>query len=64
LKHFKNYELPGDKFPKLLAWYELCSKRESVMAAALTEEKIIEIYNMFVKMDYGFGGLNQNKPKD
>ena len=36
LKHFKNYELLSDKFPKFLAWYELCSKRESVMAAALT----------------------------
>lgn len=63
LEHFKNYELPGDKFPKFLAWYELCSKRQSVMAAALTEEKIIELYNMFVKMDYEFGGLNQNKAK-
>ena len=28
------------------------------------EEKIIEIYNMFVKMDYEFGGLNQNKAKN
>ncbi len=60
LKHFKNYELPGDKFPKLLAWFDLCSKRESVQAASLSEEKIIEIYNMFVSVDYKFGGLNKN----
>jgi len=61
LKHFKNYQLPVDKFPKFLEWYELCSQRESVVAAALTEEKIIEVYEMFVKVDYQFGGLNQNK---
>jgi glutathione S-transferase len=61
LRHFKSYELPLDKFPRLLAWFELCSHRESVKGAALTEEKIIELYSMFVNMDYKFGGLNANK---
>uniref|UniRef100_A0A7S1BU69 GST N-terminal domain-containing protein n=1 Tax=Corethron hystrix TaxID=216773 RepID=A0A7S1BU69_9STRA len=61
LYHFKNYELSLEKFPKFLAWYDLCSQRESVKEASLTEEKIIEIYEMFTKMDYSFGGLNRNK---
>jgi len=61
LKHYKGYELPIDKFSKFLAWYDLCSQRESVKAAALTEEKIIEVYGMFINVDYAFGGLNQNK---
>jgi len=60
LKHFKGYEIPSDKFPRLLAWYDLCSQRESVIAASLTHEKIIELYTMFVEMDYKFGGLNKN----
>lgn len=61
LRHFKNYEVPSDKFPRLLEWFELCSQRESVQAAAMTEDKIIEVYTMFVEMNYKFGGLNQNK---
>mmetsp|Transcript_13080 Transcript_13080/g.15353 ORF Transcript_13080/g.15353 Transcript_13080/m.15353 type:complete len:289 (-) Transcript_13080:133-999(-) len=61
LRHYKNYELPLDKFPKLLAWYDLCSKRDSVKGASLTEDKIIDIYGMFIKIKYKFGGLNKNK---
>jgi len=64
LRHYKNYELPLDKFPKLLALYDLCSQRDSVKGASLTEEKIIEIYGMFIKIKYEFGGLNKNKSDD
>lgn len=61
LKHFKGYEIPPKKYAKLLEWYTLCSERESVQAAAKSEERIIEVYQMFVDMKYGFGGLNKNK---
>ena len=61
LRQFKQYEIPVDKFPKLLKWYELCSQRDSVQAASLTDEKIHELYSMFLDIDYSFGGLNKNK---
>jgi glutathione S-transferase len=61
LKHFKNYELSPEKYGKLLDWYELCSQRESVQAAAKSDEKIIEVYQKFVDMKYGYGGLNKNQ---
>ena len=61
LKHFKGYEIPKEKYSKLLEWYEMCSQRESVQAAGKTDERIIEVYQKFVDMKYGFGGLNKNK---
>jgi len=61
LRHWKNYELPSDKFPKLLNWFNNCSERESVIEAGISEEKILEVYQIFFEMDYKFGGLNQNK---
>lgn len=61
LRQFKQYELPTEKLPKLLKWYALCSQRDSVRAAALTDEKIKELYSMFLDIDYKFGGLNKNE---
>ncbi|KAL7484412.1 hypothetical protein ACHAW6_010057 [Cyclotella cf. meneghiniana] len=60
LKHWKGYELPREKFPKLLNWFENCSTRESVKQSSMEEEKIIEVYKRFVEADYKFGGLNTN----
>jgi glutathione S-transferase len=60
LKHWKGYELPKDKFPNLINWFESCSGRESVKLSSMSEEKIIEVYSRFVEMDYKFGGLNKN----
>ena len=60
LKHWKDYELPQEKFPKLLAWIESCLGRESVKESSMSEEKTIEIYEQFVGADYKFGGLNKN----
>ena len=51
LKHFKNYELPHSKFQILMDWFELCSSRNSVKAAAKTEDEIIKVYQMFVDAD-------------
>ena len=61
LKHYKNYELPRDKFPKLLAWIDTCLARESVNHSSMSKEKTIEVYGRFVNNDYKFGGLNKNK---
>ena len=61
LKHFKGYEVPKQKYSRLLEWFDLCSERESVQATAKSEEEIIKVYKMFVEKEYGFGGLNKNK---
>lgn len=60
LRHWKNYELPHDKFTRLLDWFSTCSQRKAIQDATVTEEKIIEIYSKFFEVDYSFGGLNQN----
>jgi len=61
LKHWKDYELPKEKFPKLLAWLESCLGRESVKESSMSKEKTIEVYERFVGADYKFGGLNKNE---
>lgn len=61
LKEWKGYELPQDKFPNLLAWFIKCNERDSVKESSMTTEKIIEVYQRFVSVDYKFGGLNKNK---
>ena len=59
LKHWKDYALPSDKFPKLLAWHDSCLERESVRESSMSKEKTIEVYERFVVADYKFGGLNK-----
>jgi glutathione S-transferase len=61
LRHFKNYEVPPERFALLFQWYELCSHRESVAMASKSDEEIIEAYQRFVDMKRGFSGLNKNK---
>jgi len=61
LKHWKDYELPSDKFPNLLAWHDSCLERESVSQSSMSKEKTIEVYGRFVSADYKFGGLNKSK---
>jgi glutathione S-transferase len=61
LRHWKGYELPKDKFPKLLGWFSSCQARESVKMSSMTDEKIIQVYQKFMDVGYSFGGLNQNK---
>lgn len=61
LKHWKDYELPEDMFPKLLSWIDSCLARESVKDSSMTREKTIEVYTRFVGAEYKFGGLNKNE---
>ena len=60
LQHWKNYEIPKDKFPKLLLWFYICRERDSVKQSSMSKEKTLEVYKMFVESDYAFGGLNKN----
>lgn len=60
LKHWKGYELPKEKFPNLIKWFNSCLDRESVKLSSMSKEKIIAVYSQFVDTDYKFGGLNQN----
>jgi len=62
LRHFKDgYEVPVERFPRLLQWHRNCAERPSVRAATPTDERIIDVYRKFVAVDYAFGGLNKNK---
>ncbi|CAB9498221.1 Probable glutathione [Seminavis robusta] len=61
LQHFKDYQIPPQRFGRLLEWYELCTQRESFQTTAKSDETIVEVYQKFVDMKYGFGGLNKNK---
>ena len=61
LKHWKDYELPKEKFQKLLAWIDACLGRESVIESSMSKEKTIEVYERFVGNNYNFGGLNKNE---
>ena len=60
LEKWKDYKLPDDKFPNLLTWFNTCLERTSVMESSMTTDKIIEVYERFVSVDYKFGGLNSN----
>ena len=60
LEKWKDYKLPEDKFPYLLAWFNSCLRRDSVIQSSMTADKIIEVYERFVSVDYEFGGLNKN----
>ena len=51
LKHWKDYELPSDKFPNLLAWHDSCLERESVSQSSMSKEKTIEVYGRFVSAE-------------
>ena len=61
LKHWKDYELPKEKFPKLSKWIDACLGRESVQKSSMSKEKTIEVYERFVGNNYNFGGLNKNE---
>lgn len=60
LEHYQNYVLSADRFPLLLDWFETCQTRPSAQATALSKQAIIDVYGMFRRVDYKFGGLNRN----
>lgn len=58
LSHYKDYRLDRQRYARLVAWYDTCAQRDSVQTP--TEDRIVEVYKMFVEKDYAFGGLNKN----
>lgn len=59
LERFKNYTIPSNMH-KLQNWLELAMSRPSFVVTKRPEEKLEEVYQKFVSMDYKFGGLNRN----
>jgi glutathione S-transferase len=49
LHHVKDYNILS-KFPSLAQWYERCQLRESVQTATISDEKIIELHKLKVKL--------------
>lgn len=45
---------------RLHQWLERASSRPSFVATKRPEEKLEEVYKMFINRDYKFGGLNRN----
>lgn len=58
-RRFKDWEIP-ESLPRLREWLALAMERPSFLVTKRPEEKLEEVYNMFLKMDYKFGGLNRN----
>mmetsp|Transcript_44605 Transcript_44605/g.93606 ORF Transcript_44605/g.93606 Transcript_44605/m.93606 type:complete len:234 (+) Transcript_44605:49-750(+) len=49
LKHFKDYEMPREKFPNVLSWLDACFERESAKKSSLSPEKTIESYTRLLR---------------
>ena len=49
LQYAKHYNLESN-FPSLAQWYGRCQLRESVRTATISDEKIIEVHKMKIKM--------------
>lgn len=45
---------------KLQRWLETAMAHDSFQATKRPEDKLEEVYNMFLNVNYKFGGLNRN----
>lgn len=45
---------------RLHGWLELAMARKAFQVTKRPEEKLREVYKMFLARDYKFGGLNRN----
>merc|ERR1712187_176752 len=59
LLHYKQLDALAS-YPRTRAWIETAMTRESFIKTRRPEEKLVELYDKFLAMDYSFGGLNQN----
>lgn len=59
LERFKKYSIPSS-MPKLHNWLQRTMTRPSFLATKRPDGKLEEVYQMFLSMDYKFGGLNRN----
>jgi len=58
-RRFKGYEIP-ESMTRLHSWLNLVMQRPSFIATKRPEDKLEEVYQKFLKVDYKFGGLNRN----
>jgi len=58
-RRYKGYEIPHS-MGRLRAWLELAMQRPSFLVTKRPENKLEELYNRFLDVDYKFGGLNRN----
>ena len=58
-RSFKGYEIPL-RMTRLQAWLQKAMARKAFQVTKRPEEKLQEVYEMFMKRDYKFGGLNRN----
>lgn len=58
-RRFKDFQIPSD-MGRLRAWLDLVLSRPSFLATKRPEEKLEEVYQLFLQRDYKFGGLNRN----
>mmetsp|Transcript_120162 Transcript_120162/g.365522 ORF Transcript_120162/g.365522 Transcript_120162/m.365522 type:complete len:285 (+) Transcript_120162:37-891(+) len=58
-RRFKSYEIP-EAMPRLHAWLDRVMQRPSFLVTKRPDDKLEEVYRMFIDRDYKFGGLNRN----
>mmetsp|Transcript_40055 Transcript_40055/g.101754 ORF Transcript_40055/g.101754 Transcript_40055/m.101754 type:complete len:285 (-) Transcript_40055:535-1389(-) len=59
LLRFKNYEMPVS-LQRLREWLALVNSRPSFIATKRPDDKLEEVYQKFLDMNYKFAGLNKN----
>lgn len=58
-RRYKDFEIPNS-MGRLRAWLDLAMQRPSFLATKRPDDKLEEVYNRFLQVDYKFGGLNRN----
>ena len=52
--------LPRKDMTRLQKWLDKAMRHSSFQATKRPEDKLEEVYRMFLSVDYKFGGLNRN----
>lgn len=58
-RRFKEYEIPA-RMERLRTWLDKAMSQPSFVATKRPEEKLEEVYQRFLAVNYTFGGLNRN----
>ena len=54
------FSKPRKEMVRLRGWLDVAMAHASFRATKRPEEKLEEVYKMFLSTDYKFGGLNRN----
>mmetsp|Transcript_21845 Transcript_21845/g.45051 ORF Transcript_21845/g.45051 Transcript_21845/m.45051 type:complete len:265 (+) Transcript_21845:35-829(+) len=58
-RRFKEYEIPS-RMKRLSSWLDKAMSQASFVATKRPEDKLEEVYQRFLAVNYTFGGLNRN----